>query len=872
MATNFPAYPATSFEQAVDLAIFSSNQLGDVINSDATTQIDTENGPIPSLRKSLVENLYFKTPIDWSQGQSESVFNQLRYFSNGVLSAYYYAPTATTSNPVAMGQSPVGDANWVIYSIQQQQIPSEVYPWVYEAGTGEELTISPPYVFDSAIVTINGIVQIPGESYTIEDSKIVLKEPLGLDPVTGNVNTLFAYLGKVEQGTQDYLQATILASNIGASLIGEVGSCTALRSLIPTKTNQKVEVKGYINGSIKGGGKFYYVNDSTTTDDGGTFFRVNTSGGWKRSTPGIEDLNITHFGAACDGVTNDADAIVRMHTWSLAQGSTFGPGVILPPGRTAVDVIDLGTTEIPAFKIRGPERAMGHLVSATLVPFSKTQTANMFTFCARRMEVSNLRLHGTGTVQPFFKNTVTRGAFVRVHSIRADGIGGRAFELVDTIDTKFDQFYSYNGKAAFLVVTWSNLSPGAWDHPTAIELSNFNVNSHTGEYAVQAIRAGQSLMSNGWFDSNERAFDISQGDWALYNITQENSTVASATKYAKITEVNCRFEQGAGLDSTLSGYTQSMDLINGGSGNIPNWVTNGYDQGTIVLRPSGSKIDGGLSTEFDYSNLVMTNTTGQAQWVQVGRIAQQGQGRSFKMRILGTNGWDSTGSSLNRPDSTNFGGGEANIFVESKIPNSQNTGVGEVHWFGSGSSPITDVKYLHNYNYTTVYVKMAAFCLSAAVFVETNGTSRLQTGNPFWFRQDNTIMTEADVLAVPNISSAVKRWAINAGTYGQPGIGMDLDSGKLLLNSSYIDLAGSRYLVTTLYGTDQYIPVQTTNQSVRLPRYTTAALPSPSTNVYGMVLCTDTTLSPTVQPVFSNGTNWYLVSDPANTSWKGSTT
>lgn len=864
----FPNYPATSFEQAVDLAIFSSNQLGGIINEDATTEIDTVSGKIPTVRKALVDNFFFKSPIAWVNGQQETVFNQLRYFENDILSGYYYAPKATSTNPVAMGSSPVTDDNWVLYSLQKEQVPSEVYPWLYEAGNPEDTVITPPYVFDSAIVTINGVVQIPDVAYNIVNSQIILKEPLGLDPQTGNTNLLFAYLGKVEDTGDGYIQSTILASNIGSSLIGEVASCPALRSLLPTRTNQKVEVKGYNAGSSIGGGKFYYVADTTTPDDGGVFFRVNSNGGWKRATPDTDNLNIQHFGAVTDGVTNDADAIVRMHNWSVSIDSRFGPGVILPPGKTAVDTINLGTAEIPSFKIRGPQRDYGHLVSATLVPFSKTQTTPMFTFCARYMEVSNMRFLGTGSVQPYFVNTVTRGSYVRVHSIRADGLGGRAFQVIDSIDTKFDQVFSYNAKAAFLWVTWSNLSPGAWDHPTAIEITNFMFQSHTNEYAVSAIRAGQSMMYNGWFNNCEYPFDISQGGWTLDNITMENSTNPAAVQYAKLLQIYCRWAQGAGLDYTASGYTRDMDLVNGGSGNIPNWVTNGYDQGTIQLTPQASKFDGGLASKFDYSSLIMENLTAQTQWVQVGRLMQQGQGHSFKLRVLGINGWDSTGSSISRPDATNFGGGEAIIHVEAKAPASANGTAGEVHWYATGSSPIVDVKYVHYYSYTTVYVKMATYCRYAAVFVETTGQSRLQAGTPFWFRQDNTVMTEADVLAVANITNTVKRWAINGGGYGTPGIGMDLDNGSLLLNAATVTNAASRHLPVSLYGTKYYVPMQDTNQSLRVPVYAYADLPAATTNVYGIILCRDTTLAQPMQPLFSNGTKWFLLSDPSNSTWQ----
>lgn len=196
MAT-FPTYPATSLEQGVDLVIFSSNQLHDVINGSATESIETESGLIPTLRKALMDNFFFKSPIEWSEGSNETTFNQLRYFKNGILSGYYYAPAATLVNPIPMQGTPVGDNNWVLWGMQTEQLATEMIPWLYTSATGYEKTISPPYVFDSAIVTINGIVQIVGDAFTIVDSQILLSEPLGHDPATGLPNQLFAYLGKM---------------------------------------------------------------------------------------------------------------------------------------------------------------------------------------------------------------------------------------------------------------------------------------------------------------------------------------------------------------------------------------------------------------------------------------------------------------------------------------------------------------------------------------------------------------------------------------------------------------------------------------------------------------------------------------------------
>lgn len=216
---NFPTYPATTLEQGVDLVIFSSNQMHDVINGDATATVETETGLIPTLRKALVDNFFFKSPVAWSAGSTETVFNQLRYFENGILSGYYYAPSATTANPVPMQGTPVGDSNWTLYALKTEQLASDVYPWYFKGATGYETEISPPYIFDNAIVTINGVIQIQGEAFTIKDSKIILAEPLGLDPSTGLPNKLFAFIGKTTASTS-YVEKNLLSSTTGAAMVG----------------------------------------------------------------------------------------------------------------------------------------------------------------------------------------------------------------------------------------------------------------------------------------------------------------------------------------------------------------------------------------------------------------------------------------------------------------------------------------------------------------------------------------------------------------------------------------------------------------------------------------------------------------------------
>ncbi len=212
---------ATSYSGAVEQTITASNQLHDIINGAGDVEVAVEDGStIPTVRKALIDNFFFKSPVPWQQGQNETVFNQLRFFQNGSLSGYYYAPTARASTPVPMTQSPETDPNWHLYSLQTQQLPSDVYPWLFQNATGEETIISPPYQFNTAIVTINGIVQIPGVGYTVSNSQIILSEPLGIDPITDQPNLLFAYIGKTVSDGTDYVQASFLRTAGGASAVG----------------------------------------------------------------------------------------------------------------------------------------------------------------------------------------------------------------------------------------------------------------------------------------------------------------------------------------------------------------------------------------------------------------------------------------------------------------------------------------------------------------------------------------------------------------------------------------------------------------------------------------------------------------------------
>ena len=101
-------YPAKNTQEASELLIDVSNQLHEIVNEDAASEISTDSGLIPSVRKALADTFLFQQPIPWDQGQTETAFNQLRTFGSNL----YWAPSATLDNPISMGATPEGDPNW----------------------------------------------------------------------------------------------------------------------------------------------------------------------------------------------------------------------------------------------------------------------------------------------------------------------------------------------------------------------------------------------------------------------------------------------------------------------------------------------------------------------------------------------------------------------------------------------------------------------------------------------------------------------------------------------------------------------------------------------------------------------------------------
>lgn len=105
-------------DKAVDQIIEDSKRLHIVVNGTGTEQAVAEDGSLlPSVRKALIDNLYFKTPpLPWRNGGSVNEFNQLYSFTDvSGNTTWWYAPGATVSNPVVMRDSPINDGKFKVF-------------------------------------------------------------------------------------------------------------------------------------------------------------------------------------------------------------------------------------------------------------------------------------------------------------------------------------------------------------------------------------------------------------------------------------------------------------------------------------------------------------------------------------------------------------------------------------------------------------------------------------------------------------------------------------------------------------------------------------------------------------------------------------
>jgi len=90
---------------------------------------------------------------------------------------------------------------------------------------------------------------------------------------------------------------------------------------------------------------------------------------------------------------------------------------------------------------------------------------------------------------------------------------------------------------------------GKWDHITAIELCNFNIQRSTGPNpAIDLQRAGQSAIYNGWIEHSEYPGNIAFGQWSIEAFNMETCANPMRCYRARIVNQQFNVQNGKGLD------------------------------------------------------------------------------------------------------------------------------------------------------------------------------------------------------------------------------------------------------------------------------------------------------------------------------------
>lgn len=572
----------------------------------------------------------------------------------------------------------------------------------------------------------------------------------------------------------------------GFKLIGQVSSFAALRGIMPDSAGQRILLAGWNTNSSFGGGEFI-ARQGDKSDDGGVIARVSSAWYWERlALP--EHLTIMDFGALPDSVTDCTPSMLAMHNYSQANYPNLG--IRFPSGTfRMLTNIDISSTYISRFKLSGPEVKFGYFPTATLLLGQGSGVA--IKVQARWTEICNIVINGetniSANARAFFQNTVTAGQYVRVSNINATRMGGKSFSLLDTLDTKFDQFYASYCSASFLYATWSGATSGSWDHTTAIELSNFNIQYCTVENAIDCVRATQSLIRNGWIEHTEYPGNFSEGQWIFDVLSLEDCKNPLYAQYCHLIEKQTNLQSGSVIDYNSGATSDSR----------PSWVDSAYETGRVKIQNNGVLFDCGTANQFNYSQYRIANISNTGAWYKVGTIFMPSVGTTAIVRVLGTRGFDSAITSNISPANTDYGGGETIISIQNKSSTTKIL----ASWKGIDSTPVIAVKYVPKYNNTVdLYVQLGAYVQEAGIFVGTSNASRIEKGVHFYFTPALTVVS--DITSVTGAIDATAEFSINNG---KNGFGMNLDLGNLMYNGEF----ASNKIPIYINGTKYFISVST---------------------------------------------------------------
>ncbi|MFC0139958.1 hypothetical protein ACFFJN_07720 [Erwinia mallotivora] len=579
-----------------------------------------------------------------------------------------------------------------------------------------------------------------------------------------------------------------LRSGTSPSVVNTLHNIDELRKHEPYEHGELAIVLEYNSGTRFGGGIFVYdIDDTHSRDDGGYIFITHGGKRWKRHLNTLNDLNVVHFGAVGDGRTDCVDAVKRMWEWSRIEtdGMRLNEdiGIRFPAGRFFISSFDIADEFIDwdatKFRLAGESVNFGYHNNTFLV--SNNDSNYMFRVKARYVEITGLAIDGRSDFdgarnhKGFYENTNPGGQFLRVSGMTFCNMGGRSLSLIDTLDCKIDQWYASNCHETVIHTSWSDQVIGSWDHVTAIELSNFNIQGGRGSHMLWLPRATQCLMWNGWIEHTEFPGNISNGQWTLTALNIEDCPNPLLAHYTRIVSSQLNLQSGSWIDTSEQGE---------------NWL-NQWEMGRTWYENHGVRLEGSLSYDYISSSEFMDNQRQDEAWFLLGNMHMENWQSNTQIKLIGSSEWY-----VMRQTQTDFDPGTAEGRADLFLHNVQGTVSGA--WSCIGSSPITRV-HLENTgnNRVNIYLKINKFTAWVKAFVTTNSPDRFNAGVTFRFDKKYQRIEDQEKINELNntaVNCFNQTWIGNR----QVGIGYNNDNellfrGQIDNNQLVIRVNGQRY-------------------------------------------------------------------------------
>lgn len=518
-------------------------------------------------------------------------------------------------------------------------------------------------------------------------------------------HTLFS-ISDVSRPNQSNFSQRLAQPN-GYQLIGEIPSVEELRKTRPLFAGAKIKLKSWHEGLEVGGGEFVGTFGDGK-DDGG----VNFSGNgftWRRVVEDFNRLTLFDFGAIADGKTDTAPAIKAMYQWSIDASQQIC--VQFPAGTFFVSECDFGDEGHRFFRISGAMVNFGYFPATTLVSDGRSEF--LFQVNARWTEISNLNFNGNTDKRPnkqgLFRNTCPGGQFFRGACLRFNQVGGVSLSLLDTLDCKIDQWYANACTGDVIKASWSGQKAGAWDHSTAIELSNFNAQHCKGGMVLNLPRCSQSIIHNGWIEHSDFPGDISNGQWIVDALSIEDCKNPLNARNSRLNMRQTNLQSGSWIDNSLEGER---------------WL-NIWEMGSTRVESYGVAIDGSLKYNYITSRFRLTNNSDQQTWFELGNFYSPTVGDSWEIEVFGQSQFNNGTANQPLMDVINGKGtgGRAVIHLQRKKNKA------EASWSAEGSSPVVDVRFEPRSDTDTkVFVKLAGWTPTTAVLIKSTAKDRFLTG------------------------------------------------------------------------------------------------------------------------------------------------